>query len=172
MKLFDEVIVWKANKLDTVTILSIKTALLTISQIAKKAFHLFYLMKALILFLPKVLSIKCNNKQTIWLLVNKFTKLQIKLCYIDIYSHWLRQKIQCQSIKIHWVLIKEIMANGLIKTLTVIKYEHFVKILEIKNKKELLASIKGKDNLKDAFQHCRANISKLFGFEIVVSWYI
>lgn len=37
---------------------------------SKKAIHLFCLIKAFTLFLAEVLTIECNNKQTIWLLVD------------------------------------------------------------------------------------------------------
>ena len=44
IKLFDEVIAWKANKQDTITTLSIKAEFLAISQIVKKAIYFSYLM--------------------------------------------------------------------------------------------------------------------------------
>lgn len=47
--------------------------------------------------------------------------------------------------------IKKIMANSLIKALIVIKYKYFIRMTEIKDKKELLASIKQENNLKDVF---------------------
>ena len=99
MKLFGEVIAWRANKQDTVTTSSTEAELLAISQTAKEAIYLSRLMKALTLFLQEVLIIECNNKQTIQLLVDKSTKLQTKLRHVDIHSHWLRQKVQRQSIK-------------------------------------------------------------------------
>lgn len=100
MKIFVKAIAWRANKQDTVTTLSIKAELLAISQTAKEAIYLSCFMKALQLFLPEVFIIECNNKRTIRLLVDKFTKLQTKLHHVDIYSHLLRQEVQCQSIKI------------------------------------------------------------------------
>lgn len=44
------------------------------------------------------------------------------------------------------------MVDGLTKALPVIKYKEFVKITGIKDIKELFASIKPKDNLRDTFQ--------------------
>ena len=166
MKLFGGAIAWRANKQDTVTTSSTEAELLAISQTAKEAIYLSRLMKALTLCLPEVLTIECNNKQTIRLLVDESTKLQTKLRHVDIHSHWLRQEVQRQSIKIRWVPTKEMMADGLTKALSVIKHEHFVGMTGIENKKELLASIKRKDNLRDAFQQCEADISKSFGFGI------
>ena len=44
------------------------------------------------------------------------------------------------------------MANGFTKALSIIKYEHFVGMIGIEDKKELLASIKQEDDLRDTFQ--------------------
>lgn len=49
-----------------------------------------------------------------------------------------------------------------LKALSVIKHKYFMEIIEIKDKKELLAFIKREDNFRDAFQLHRANISELF----------
>lgn len=57
-------------------------------------------------------------------MVDKSIKLQIKLCHIDIYFHWLKQKIQ------------------------LIKHEYLLGITEIKI---LIGSIKREDNLREAF---------------------
>ena len=89
IKLLGKAIVWKANNQDTVTTLSIEAQLLAISQTAKEAIYLSCLMKALTLCLLQVLTFKCNNKQTIQLLVNKSTKMQTKLYYVNIHSYWL-----------------------------------------------------------------------------------
>ena len=43
------------------------------------------------------------------------------------------------------------VANGLTKALSVIEHKHFVGITRIEDKRELLAFIKRKDDLKDAF---------------------
>ena len=168
MKLFGGAIAWRANKQDIVTTLSTEAELLAISQTAKEAIYLSRLMKALKLFLPEALTIECDNKQTIRLLVDESTKLQTKLRHVDIHSHWLRQEVQRQSIKIRWVPTKDMVADGLTKALSVIKHEHFVGMTGIEDKRELLASIKREDDLRDAFQQRRANISKSFGFEIAV----
>ena len=148
MKLFDGAITWRANKQYTVTTLSTEVKLLAISQTAKEAIYLSRLIKALKLFLPEALTIKYDNKQTIRLLVDKSTKLQTKLYHVDIhsyfniYSYCSRQEVQRQSIKIRWVPIKDMLADGLIKALSVIKHEHFVGMTRIEDKRERLASIK------------------------------
>ena len=64
---------------------------------------------------------------------------------------------------------KEIIVDSFTKALSVIKYEHFVAMIGIEDKKELLASIKRDDDLRDAFQQCEADISESFGFGIAAS---
>lgn len=59
--------------------------------------------------------------------------------------------------------------NNFTKALLVLKYKHYMKMIKIENKKELLAFIKWKNNFKNIFQQYKANISKLFKFEIAVS---
>ena len=44
------------------------------------------------------------------------------------------------------------VANGFTKALSVIKHEHFMEMIEIEDKRELLASIKRQDDLRDTFQ--------------------
>lgn len=61
------------------------------------------------------------------------------------------------------------MVNGFIKALLVIKHEHFVKMTEIEDKKNLVASINQEDDLGDVFEQRGADISKLFVFEITTS---
>ena len=72
-----------------VTTSSTETELLAISQTAKEAIYLSRLMKALKLSIPKAFTIKCDNAQTIRLLVDESTKLQTKLRHVNIHSHWL-----------------------------------------------------------------------------------
>lgn len=47
--------------------------------------------------------------------------------------------------------MKDIIVNSLIKTLSVIKHKYFIGMIEIKDKRKLLASIKQEDNFRDAF---------------------
>ena len=93
MKLFGGAVAWRANKQDTVTTSSTKAELLAVPQTAKEAIYLSWLMKSLILILPEVLTIECNNQQTIRILIEKAIKLKTKLRHVDIHSHWLRQEV-------------------------------------------------------------------------------
>ncbi len=118
MKSFGGVVAWRANKQDTITTLSTEAELLAISQTAKEAIYLFCLMEALNLFIPEALIIKCDNRKTIRLIVEKSMKLQTKPWNVDIHSHWLRQEVQRGSIHIRWVPTKEMVADGMKKALS------------------------------------------------------
>ena len=71
MKLFGSVVIWRANKQDTVTTSSTEAELLVVLQMAKEAIYLSRLMKSLTFILPKALTIKCDNQQTIRLSCQK-----------------------------------------------------------------------------------------------------
>jgi hypothetical protein len=87
MLLFGEPIAWKANKQDIITTLSTEAELLALSQTAKEAIFISYLLKALILKLNEPLEVECNNHQTLKLVTEESMKLSIKLHYVDIHNH-------------------------------------------------------------------------------------
>ena len=122
IKLFNRSVIWKANKQNTVMTSFIETEFLAISQTTKKIIYLFCLMRSLILYLPEFLFIERDNMQIIWLLIAEFFKLQIKFRHVDIYSHWLRQKVRRRSIHLNWMFIKQMIANGFIKILTFVNF--------------------------------------------------
>lgn len=93
MKLFDKAVAWRVNKQNIVTTSLTKAELLVILQIVKEVIYLSQLMQALTLVLPEALMIDCNNAQTRRLLIDKSTKFQTKLKYVNIYLHWLKQKV-------------------------------------------------------------------------------
>ena len=164
MKLFGGAVAWRANKQDTVTTSSTEAELLAISQTAKEAIYLSRLMQALNLVIPEVLTIECDNAQTIRLLVDESMKLQTKLRHVDIHSHWLRQEVQRGSIHIRWVPTKEMIADGLTKALSSAqKHDSFVRMTGIEDQKDLLASIKREE---DALQQLRTDpeYSEVYGF--------
>ena len=54
------------------------------------------------------------------------------------------------------------VADGLTKDLSVVKHKGFVRMTGVEDQKELLASIKREEDLGDAFQRCRADLSEAF----------
>ena len=63
------------------------------------------------------LSILCDNKQTVSLLVSEEPQFRTNLKHIDIYHHWLRQEIQAKRLRVEWVDTKNMVADGLTKIL-------------------------------------------------------
>ena len=109
-------------------------------------------MKTLHLSVPELLTIECDNTQTIQLLVDESTKLQTKLRHVDIHSHWLCQEVQRGSIAVRWVPTKQMMADGLTKALTHANHKDFVGMTGLEDQSELLASIQKEKDLKDSLQ--------------------
>lgn len=62
---------------------------------------------------------------------------------------------------------KEIMVNNYIKTLLIIKHKHFVQVIKIKDKKELLAFIKKKTVLKIFFNNVKLISAKCLGLQLL-----
>lgn len=171
IKLFGDSVAWRTNKQDTITTLSTKVELLIILQTAKKAIYFSCLIQMLMLVFSEPLIIKCNNIQTKRFLVDKSAKFQIKLCYMNIHSYWLRQKVQHQIIHICWMLTKKMVANGLTKALSIEIHKFFMEMTSIKDKKKLLIFVKKEKDFKDIIQQHRVeNFSKAFGFSINASW--
>ncbi len=153
MKLFGGAVAWGTNKQDIVTMSSIEAELLAISQTAKNAISLSCLMQAFNLVIPEALTIECDNAKTIRLLVDKCMKLKTKLRHVDIHSHWLRQEVQRSLIRIRWVAIKEMVADGLTKTLSSAQeHDSFVRMTGIEDSKDLLAPIKKEEDALQQLQ--------------------
>jgi hypothetical protein len=58
-------------------------------------------------------------------------KLDLKLHYVDIHRHWLRQEIQNSKIALEWMLIAEMPTDGLTKPLPAQKHAAFVQQLNL-----------------------------------------
>jgi hypothetical protein len=102
MMLFGGLISYRANRQNTVTMLTIEAKFLALSQTVRKCIYMFRLFEALTLKLNKLLEIRCDNSQIIRLLTEEFAKLKIKLRHVDVHNHWLRQKITEQNINLLW----------------------------------------------------------------------
>ena len=116
--LFGEPIAWKINKQNTITMSSTKAELLALSQIAKKAIFISWLLKAMTLRLDKLLIIKCNNKQTLRLVTEDSMKLSTKLWHVDIHNHWLWQKHSEWRVLFNWTSTYDMIVDSLMKALS------------------------------------------------------
>ena len=138
MLLFEELITWKINKQDTVTILSMKAELLTLSQTVKKAIFISYLLKVLMLMIDKSLIIEYNNKQTLRLVTKNFMKLSTKLWHVNIHNHWLWQEHSQQKVQFSWISMWDMIADDLTKALSHQQHEQFLRQIRLKDISECL----------------------------------
>ena len=131
-KLFDDMIDWKASKQKTVTINLTEAKLLAIFMTAniKMWWNRFL---EIIVFQTSFTYIKCDNRQTIRVFTTSETFFNIKLRHVDIHRHWLRQKIQNETVNIKWILNINILADELIKILLLQRHKKFVKLIDFED---------------------------------------
>lgn len=156
MKLFEGPIAWRANKQDTVTTSSTEAELLALSQTAKEAIYLSRLLLALTLQLDEPLTIQCDNFQTIRLMVQEAAKLQTKLRHVDIHSHWLRQEVQRGTIQLQWQETQKMIADGLTKPLSKVRFRRFTEMIGLEDLTERLTLIRRQDELKEELQEMKS----------------
>ena len=75
------------------------------------------------------IKIQCDNIQTIRVFIHDNSQFIIKFRHVNIHKHWLRQKIQKQTIFIIWIFSSTIIVDDLIKTLSSQRHIEFVKHL-------------------------------------------
>ena len=76
IKLFNGLIAWRASKQDTVTTSTTEAELLALSQVAKEAIFTTRLLQELhIQLLSNIITIHCDNMQTIRLVTKEILKL-------------------------------------------------------------------------------------------------
>ncbi|XDG02528.1 hypothetical protein ABKA04_002143 [Annulohypoxylon sp. FPYF3050] len=140
MKLFGGVIGWRANKQSTVTTSTTEAELLALSQAAKEAMFTIRLIKELGVKLDdSIITIHCDNNQTINLVQKDIAKLQTKLRHVDIHNHWLRQEYDARTIQIVYRRSSETIADGLTKVLTNNSFRDSLKHLNLVDIKDKLA---------------------------------
>jgi hypothetical protein len=102
-KLFGGPIDWQSNKQKTVSTSTTEAELLALSNASREALWWDRLFKDLGFDPGHELEIKCDNKQTIRLLVKDVPILMTKLKHIDILHHWLREQVQAKKISVTWI---------------------------------------------------------------------
>jgi transposase InsO family protein len=152
MKLFGGPIAWRANKQDTVTTSSTEAELLALSQTAKESIFFSRLLKALMLRLDDPLIIQCDNRQTLRLLNEESAKLTTKLRHVDIHRHWLRQEVREKRVTLNWVPTKQMLADGLTKSLGRQKHERFCNLIGLTDETNRLDRELRLEELRDTIQ--------------------
>ena len=130
IKLFGGLIGWRANKQPTVTTSTTEAELLALSQAAKEALYVSWLIMELSVQLDDSrIRILCDNKQTIRLVTAEIALLQTKLRHVDIHNHWLRQEISSERIIVDYSLSQDMLADGFTKALQNNAFNRFVRQL-------------------------------------------
>ena len=83
-----------------------------------------------------IITIKCDNTQTIRLVNEDVAKLQTKLRHVDIHNHWLRQEVTRKAIKVEYVPSDNMIADGFTKALPANKWASFLDQLGLVERKE------------------------------------
>ncbi|KID83900.1 polyprotein [Metarhizium guizhouense ARSEF 977] len=133
LRLYGGPIAWKASKQTTVTTSSTEAELLAASEAAKEMIAAGRLLNSLEVKLNEPLQLEIDNRQTIRLLVEESAKLTTQLRHVDIYQHWLRQEVQNSRIEVRWVESKDMMADGMTKSLPKVRHIEFLRQLRIED---------------------------------------
>ncbi|KAL2125978.1 hypothetical protein VTI74DRAFT_2034 [Chaetomium olivicolor] len=130
--LFGGLIAWRASKQDTVTTSTTEAELLALAQAAKEGLFAQRLLTEMDVQLDdSLITIECDNTQTIRLVNAEVATLQTKLRHVDIHNHWLRQEAARGRINVEYVPSKQMVADGLTKPLTADNHHKFIAMLNL-----------------------------------------
>jgi hypothetical protein len=135
LKLFGGPVDWKATKQNHVTKSSTDTKLTAVSNAVSEFMWLQCLFISLDLVLKgnDMITVLCDNQQTIRLLNKAGGHLNTLLKYVDIHNHWLHQEVQAGHVRIEWIASEHMIADGLTKALSRQKHELFIQQLNLQD---------------------------------------
>ena len=87
-------------------------------------------------------------------MVQESAKLQTKLRHVDIHSHWLRQEVQ-RTIGLQWQETGKMIADGLTKALSKLRFRKFTEITGLEDLTERLTLIRRQEELEDELKEIR-----------------
>ncbi|PFH56372.1 hypothetical protein XA68_16605 [Ophiocordyceps unilateralis] len=125
IKVFGGAVAFKAGKQNTVTTSTTEAEFLSLAHTAREIYSFIRLCHEIEFKPSDELTINCDNRQTVRLVTEEGLKLSTKLRHVDIHSHWLRQEVQNQRLKIVWIDTNQMIADGLTKPLQGTKFELF-----------------------------------------------
>ena len=80
-----------------------------------------------------VLTVHCDNKQTLLLLTQDQFKLKTALRHVGIHAYWLREQVQLKRIHVEYMSSKEIASDGLTKALSNELFSNFRRQIGVVN---------------------------------------
>ncbi len=117
----------------SVTRATTEAELLGLSHAATQLYWWIRFFEAIQLDLDEDISLKCDNMQTVRLMLKESPKLVTALKHIDIHQHWLRQEVQRNNLRIDWISTGEMVADGFTKALPIQKHLAFLKNICMEN---------------------------------------
>ncbi|KAF5203380.1 Reverse transcriptase family protein, partial [Thalictrum thalictroides] len=114
-KLFGGPIHLNSSKQHTVTTSSTEAELLALSHATKELIWMQRVLLGIRLDTDQEVEIFNDNIQTLRLLTKEDPLLQTKLKHVDIYQHWLRERVQSKEIKVSWIKTNDMVADGMTK---------------------------------------------------------
>lgn len=125
ISLFGGPIIWKAGRQNTVTTSTTEAELLALTETGKEAIALQRLFRDIALDLRAPLTLFCDNRQTIRLIVGENERITTKLRHVDIHNLWARQEHARGTFQVEYLRTNDMPADGLTKTLPRYKFDHF-----------------------------------------------
>lgn len=135
-KLCNGPIHWNSSKQSTVTTSSTEAELLSLSNATKELIWMHRLFTGIHFNLSNDIEIFNDNKQTIRLLTKEDPVIKTKLKHVDIYQHWLRERVQKKEFKVSWIPTTEMSADGMTKSLGRQNHIKFVNMLNLVNQSD------------------------------------
>jgi hypothetical protein len=80
----------------------------------------------------QLMTLGCDNQQTIRLLTTETPKLMTRLRHVDIHHHWLREQVQEEELHVGFIPTNDMVADGMTKSLGRQKHERFVESLGLR----------------------------------------
>ncbi|KAI0998917.1 hypothetical protein K3495_g9279 [Podosphaera aphanis] len=122
---------WNSSKQAIVTTSSTEAELLSLSNATKELIWMQRLFAG-IQFNPHTEIENFNdNMQTIRLLNKEDPIIKTRLKHVDIYQHWLKERVQNKQAKVSWISTNKMVADGMTKSLSRPKHMKFVHLLNL-----------------------------------------
>lgn len=128
-KLCNGPIHWNSSKQATVTTSSTEAELLAISNATKELIWMQRLFNGIKFNPGQDLLLFNDNIQTIRLLTKEDPLIKTKLKHVDIYQHWVRERVQSKELQVSWISTNNMVADGMTKILGKQKHQNFIKLL-------------------------------------------
>ena len=127
--MLEDLISWSSKRQNLVTQSSCESKYVVLSETKKKAIWLRSLLLQLHAILKILIVIWVDNQETIALDENLEFHRRIK--HIDAKWHWVREAIEDEKLLVKYILINLIIVDDLTKTLTSIKFNRFLDMIDM-----------------------------------------